>query len=121
MGDRCCAFVRGISFPATSATLTVHGRKKLIVDVFEFEATSCLPSKRPGILTRNILDLLSKNQRSEGLRKLGIALDSGITVYLSSGRRARRISTVTAESSDYGVNLRTVQNLFFKQLLRNFM
>jgi hypothetical protein len=28
---------------------------------------------------RNILDLLSENQRSEGLRELGIALDSGIT------------------------------------------
>src|SRR6266850_432954 len=45
-------------------------------------------------------------------------------VYSSNGRRARwceRISTVSAESSDYGVNLRTVQNLFFEQLLRNFM
>jgi hypothetical protein len=33
----------------------------------------------------------------------------------------KRISTVTAESSDYSVNLRTVQHLFFEQLLRNFM
>jgi hypothetical protein len=38
-------------------------------------------------------------------------------VYLNNGRGARRcerISTVTAESSDYGINLRTVQNLFFE-------
>src|SRR5262249_5153027 len=42
----------------------------------------------------------------------------------SNGRGTRwceRISTVTAESSDYGVNLRTVQNLFFQQLLSNLM
>ena len=46
------------------------------------------------------------------------------TGYLSDGHRTRwceRISTVNAESSDYGVNLRTVQNLFFEQFLRNLM
>jgi hypothetical protein len=45
-------------------------------------------------------------------------------VTLNNGRRTLccdRISTVTAERSDYDVNLRTVQNLFFEQLLRNFM
>ena len=36
-------------------------------------------------------------------------------------RWVKRISTVAAESSDYGVNLRTVQNLFFQQLLSNLM
>jgi hypothetical protein len=54
--------------------------------------------------------------------KFEVAL--GTLVYSSNGRRIRwyeRISTVTAESSGYGVNLRTVQNLFFEQLLRNFM
>jgi len=47
-----------------------------------------------------------------------------LRVYLRNGRRTRwcqRIATVTAEISDYGVKLRTVQNLFFEQLLRNFM
>ena len=61
------------------------------------------------------------------LRSSGDTLSSDTEMllsYLSNGRRTRwceRLATVTAESSDYGVNLRTVQNLFFEQLLRNFM
>jgi hypothetical protein len=67
---------------------------------------------------RSELPFSTSSARSEA------TTDPILRVYLSNGRRTRwceRISTVTAESSDYGVNLRTVQNLFFEQLLRNFV
>ena len=47
-----------------------------------------------------------------------------IRVYSNNDRRTRRyerFSTVKAERFDDGVNLRTVQNFFFEQLLRDFM
>src|SRR5262245_41690231 len=61
-----------------------------------------------------IVEVVVRAGKGTGLcwhRGCSLALNSGIRVYLSNGRRARwceRFSTVTAESSDYGVNLRTV-------------